>query len=139
MTPKKATETKQMDLIDIMSGYVDEARRVCGVGDEWVVEVKLVEKPGISDDAVGFCRVDATYLNATIEFWDRLDGSAPSRRYAYHEVLHIIHQEVDDIVDIYKYKMPKSERKTFEVLYRAAVERLVQRLGRSMSKAVETK
>lgn len=116
-----------------MFDRIQEARELFGVGGvEWHVLVKLSDKPLGNDQNSGACRVDAVYLNATVEFHPDLADDETGRQVIYHEVLHVAHEEVDRAAGAMMDKLPRKERKILRKAYYELVERFVQRTSRSV-------
>ena len=114
--------------------HIQDARSLFGVGgSEWHVYVVMVNEPGGCSELNGFCKVDAVYLNADLEFKSDLSDDDIGRNAAYHEVLHIVHQEVDQVAFMALNRLGKKQRKILKQVYREAVERFIQRMSRSIT------
>lgn len=113
-----------------------DARDLLGVDGGWHVTVALSDCPGGDEENNGHCHIDTAYLNADIELARDLEEGREGRRIIMHEVMHITHSEIDQIVWQILAGLPKRERKQFKEMYCAAVERLLQRVTRAMSRQI---
>jgi len=117
-----ATKPKPRPIPTWIIERVQEARDLFGVGGpEWSITLKLTDRPG-GHEADGYTTTDPVYLNATIELWTGLQDDQNGREAVYHEVLHVAHSEIWRIIT------DKGETDD----YRAAVERFVTRVTRSL-------
>lgn len=121
------------ELPEWMKEHIQDARGLFGVGGaEWHITARLSDKPAGSKGFDGSCWADATYLNAEIELNEDLPDDENGKEKIYHEVLHVAHQEIDQMAFDAMSHLPKRERKIYRNLYEAAVERFNQRISRSI-------
>lgn len=111
---------------------VQDARRLLGVGDDWHITVQVVDHPNRDENNDACCRPDVTYLNATMEFARDLVQDEHGRFVVLHEMLHITHAEIDQVVETALAGLVEGERGRMRELYEAVVERSLQRMSRAM-------
>lgn len=126
--------------IDVPQRIVDlvrDSRDLLGIGEEWHIHGHM------SDDAMynGYeaeTKVDSEYLNATIRFsTDMTDDDEIARAVVLHELLHVAHSAIDDLVFALAEHVPAPTQALFESLYKAEVERFNQRLSRALAKSIK--
>lgn len=115
---------------------LQDARQLLGVGDEWHIVATVVDHPNGDENNDGMCCPDATYLNARMEFSRDLAQDANGRFVVLHEMLHVTHAEVDQVVDTALGGLSEGERGRMRELYEAAVERSLQRMSRAMARHI---
>lgn len=115
---------------------VQKARTVWGVnGADWHICTAVTDKPGGSADNDGSAKVDYKYLNANLEFNDRLlPDDSRSAEIALHEVGHVAMGELDSVVEeILNGIVDEGQTEVYRRLYRDAAERFLQRASRAMA------
>lgn len=111
--------------------YLQETRRLFGVGDEWHIFPVMVEQPG-EKEFNGETNYDTAYLNATIKFDDELKNDDEGQQVIMHEVLHVALWELWQTFDYLCGRLPKKERKLARRIWHDAEERTIQRTVRAM-------
>lgn len=113
---------------------VQLARELLGIGDEWNIYVLCSDDLARDKDYDGDCRADASTLNATIRFASTLEEK-DAEALVLHEMLHLLHSEIDQIAHLFTQDRPESE--TLLALYEACNERFISRLSRALIRNVK--
>jgi len=119
-------------LPDWMQDFIGNARSLVGIDEGWHITGKLVDAPDHRPDTDGACWPDAVYLNARLELSRDLQPDEHGRRVILHELLHIIHAEMDEVVERLRDAEDQASRELLYELYNDALERALQRIGRAM-------
>lgn len=115
-----------------LTDLVQDARRLLGVGDDWSITVRVDRLPGGSPDNDAACEPDAVYLNADLTFAPDVQPGETAQMLVLHEVLHVAHAELDELVAVICAGLPKNEQIRMRDLYDDGVERMLQRISRAM-------
>lgn len=116
-----------------MIDTIQEARELYGVGGaEWHITATLSDKPGGNADNNGSCKPDSVYKNAKIELHPDLQDDEIGRHNIHHEVFHIAHSEVDEMVSHIIDNVDEDKQDFYRGLYREVYERMVQTVTRSI-------
>lgn len=125
------------DVPDWIIKHAQAARDLHGLGGaEWHFFIEMNDRPGGHDEFDGVCSPDANYQNANIEIKRSIPDNERGREVIYHEVAHVAHADIDQVVERIWKALPKKERKLYEALYREAVERFITRSTRALLAAI---
>ena len=115
-----------------ITGLVASTRLSIGVGNEWKINVSMIDPP-LGDPLLGGeCDMTPEYLSAELRFYHGIQNDAEGRSIVIHEVAHVLLAEVEWIVSRILDRVNKTERKTLRPIYDDVVERTVERLTRSI-------
>ncbi len=116
---------------DWMEKYIQEARGLYGVGGpDWHFSAEIKDKLKGHPTAAAFTETNFVYKNVNMYFLSDCEDDNKSRENCHHEVLHVAHVELDQIVDSIIAQLPKGKKKYFRQIYDDADERFVQTLAR---------
>jgi hypothetical protein len=119
---------------------IQEARDLYGVGGaEWNITVSVSDKPGGKSDASGYAKTDSIYKNAHIELSCDLKDDEDGRQIIHHEIFHVAHSEVKDMVNHMIDNVDEDKQEFFIGLFDNVCERMVQTVTRSICFKVENK
>lgn len=113
---------------------LQNARLVFGVGNDWHVYANWVTVTQAGKESDGSCKADCVYLTANIDLRNKLEQGKYSQRVIFHEVGHVAHSEIDNVVENYILEsvLDDTQRQFFMSLYSEALERFLQRLTRGL-------
>lgn len=125
---------------DWMEKYIQEARGLYGVGGpDWHFSAEIMDELEGHPTAAATTKTNYAYKNVEINFLSGYEEGEKAREDCHHEVLHVAHVELDQIVDSITAQLPKGKRKYFRQIYDDANERFVQTLARCICHHVVSK
>lgn len=125
------TDATEHDPPEWLVSYTQDARRLLGIGDDWHIRLKIVDKIDEDDTAAGICDLDVPYLRAGIRLLkDQTDEQ--QRANVFHELLHVALAPIDLMVDRLIWRLPQSRAIQSFMLKSDAFEQTITRLERAL-------
>jgi len=117
--------------------YVQDCRRLLGVGDEWRILVHMVDVIPDNEDADGIVQADSRYFNATIHLLNSLQDDEYGHEACLHEVMHIALSPLSALFQQVLGDMSMAARMAVQEAYSNAEEQCIQRMTRAMLRMIK--
>lgn len=125
-------------LPDWLEQYIQDTRRLFGIGDDWYIVVKLVPAPDNDVSKEGYCELNIRYRTAKIYLNSAMEEDG-LRHTSMHELLHVALAPLEinllRVLDL----VPEELRLHAQELFADGTEQSVETLTRALQRTIKPK
>ena len=114
--------------------YAQDCRQLLGIGDEWRITITMTDRPDGDETNGGVAKIDAQYLNATIELNSNSfrEETTEGHQLILHEMMHVSLANFRMVLDQIFMNLPEYMQTMSRIMTSQAEEQFIQRTSRAI-------